>query len=268
MLRAAAVIGVLLAIAGACTTHPDASPGADGPTRTRLAAAPPPALPPAPASAPASAPAPCPPAMVLVDGQYCTEPHQQCEAWMEPPTNILARCARYAPATCVGDRVHERYCIDRDEYVAPGESLPLGGASWTQARELCEQQGKRLCLETEWELACEGEQMLPYPTGLERDGEACNYDRGNLVDPATGKLRDLREAASQLERCVSPFGVRAMAGNVDEWVWRDRTPGEWRSALKGGWWMPARDRCRPATTAHGESYRELQTGVRCCADAR
>jgi hypothetical protein len=31
--------------------------------------------------------------------------------------------------------------------------------------------------------------------------------------------------------------------------------------------MAARDRCRPATTAHDEHSHELQTGVRCCADA-
>jgi hypothetical protein len=29
--------------------------------------------------------------------------------------------------------------------------------------------GKRLYREAEWNFACEGEAMLPYPTGLERD---------------------------------------------------------------------------------------------------
>jgi hypothetical protein len=58
-----------------------------------------------------------------------------------------------------------------------------------------------------------------------------------------------------------------MTGNIDEWVYRDRTAGGARSALKGGWWMPGRDRCRPATTAHGETFAGLQTGFRCCADA-
>jgi sulfatase modifying factor 1 len=241
MHRAAAAIGVLLAFADAI----------DG-------GAP---------EAGSAAPGPCPDSMVLVESEYCTEVRERCEEWIEPPSNMLARCARYAPSTCVGVRVHKRFCIDRDEYVAPGDALPMGGASWTQARVICEQERKRLCLETEWELACEGEQMLPYPTGYVRDGDACNFDKGDLVDPATGKLRDQRVPASKLDRCTSPFGVRAMVGNVDEWVWRDRTWGEWRSALKGGWWMPARDRCRPATTAHDESYRELQTGFRCCADA-
>jgi formylglycine-generating enzyme required for sulfatase activity len=205
--------------------------------------------------------------MVIAEGDYCTDVREECAEWMDPPGTKLARCAKYAPSVCVGERVHKRLCIDQDEYVPPGEALPLGGASWMQAREICERQSKRLCMETEWEFACEGEQMLPYPTGYERDSTACNFDKGDLVEAATGKLRDQREPPAMVERCTSPFGVRSMAGNVDEWVWRDRTGGDWRSALKGGWWMPGRDRCRPATTFHGEQYRELQTGVRCCANA-
>jgi formylglycine-generating enzyme required for sulfatase activity len=108
--------------------------------------------------------------------------------------------------------------------------------------------------------------MFPYPTGYERDAAACNFDRSDLVDSA-GRLRDRRVAPEDLDQCTSPFGVRGMAGNVDEWVWRERSAGEWRSALKGGWWTAARDRCRPATTAHEEHFRGIQTGVRCCSDA-
>jgi formylglycine-generating enzyme required for sulfatase activity len=208
----------------------------------------------------------CPGEMALVEGDYCTEVRQTCVAWVDPPQNPLARCAKFAPSECTGQKVHKRFCIDRDEYVAPGDTLPAGDLSWTAARTVCESQHKRLCKETEWELACEGERMLPYPTGYDRDAKLCNFDKGDLVDEPTGKLRDQREPASSLEHCVSPFGVRNMTGNVDEWVWRDRTNGEWRSALKGGWWMAARDRCRPATTAHDEHFHELPSGARCCAD--
>jgi formylglycine-generating enzyme required for sulfatase activity len=204
--------------------------------------------------------------MVMVEGEYCTEVREDCLDWLEPPSNSVARCARFAPSVCVGERVKKRFCIDRDEYVVPGGELPLGDVSWAQARDICESQKKRLCMETEWEFACEGEAMLPYTTGYDRDATLCNFDRADLLD-RDGKLRDQRAPASETNRCVSPFGVRNMSGNVDEWVWRDRTWGEWRSALKGGWWMPGRDRCRPATTAHDERFHALQTGVRCCSDA-
>ena len=206
--------------------------------------------------------------MVFVSGEYCTEVRQDCATWEDPPSTPLARCAEYSPSRCVGERVPKRFCIDRDEYVPPGQALPLGDVSWSQARAICQGIGKRLCRETEWEFACEGENMFAYPTGPARDASVCNFDRGDLVDAKTRKLRDQREPPGALDRCLSPFGVRSMSGNVDEWVWRDRTPGPWRSALKGGWWMPGRDRCRPATTAHGENFRQLQTGLRCCADSR
>ena len=211
---------------------------------------------------------PCREGMVLVEGEYCTEVRQDCLTWQDPPSSPFARCARFAPSICVGRRVHKRFCIDRDEYVAPGDVLPSSDVSWSDARHACEKDSKRMCFETEWELACEGEAMLPYPTGYDRDARACNIDKEDLVDPSTHRLRDKRLPPSQLKDCVSPFGVVSMTGNMDEWVWRDRSAGEQRSALKGGWWMPGRDRCRPATTAHGEHFRDVQTGFRCCADAR
>jgi len=282
---AVAVAALPLAALAACVS--ETGPGAEGPPLPRLAAATEattsrPELAPgdathlalaslakdpdSPSDPVAAAQPSCREGMVLIKGEYCTEVREECVEWMEPPSNVLARCAKFAPSTCVGERVKKRYCIDRDEYVAPGEELPLGDVSWTHARQICETQNKRLCMETEWEFACEGEAMFPYTTGYARDATSCNFDKPDLVD-TDGKLRDQRQRASDLDRCVSPFGVRNMSGNVDEWVWRDRSWGEWRSALKGGWWMPARDRCRPATTAHNERFHELQTGVRCCSDA-
>jgi sulfatase modifying factor 1 len=279
----------------ACATRSETGPGPEGPPLPRLTAAPDPSTAPAPPASSAAAegepPAPhlglyslakdpqspsdpqasahpsCPDKMVLVEGEYCTEVKEDCVEWEDPPSNKLARCAKFAPSVCVGERVHKRYCIDRDELATSTDSLPVSDVSWTQAKDTCEHSNRRLCMETEWEFACEGEQMLAYPTGLDRDPSICNYDKGDLTDTNTGKLRDQREPADKLDKCVSPFGVRNMSGNVDEWVYRDRTWGEWRSALKGGWWMAARDRCRPATTAHDEHFHELQTGVRCCADA-
>lgn len=261
MSRRAFILAATAAVAfiAACATRPAPTPA---PTPALEAGS-------ALASALASGPTPaaCPARMVLVDGEYCTAVRQDCLAWADPPSTPFARCAKFAPSVCEGSRVHMRFCVDQDEYAPPGDALPLGDASWSEARDLCGRQGKRLCKETEWEFACEGEDMLPYPTGYDRDSTAaCNVDKLDLVDPTTRKLRDLRQPPSELERCKSPFGVRSMSGNIDEWVWRNRTRGPWRSALKGGWWMPARDRCRPATTAHGEHFSDVQTGLRCCAD--
>jgi hypothetical protein len=72
--------------------------------------------------------------------------------------------------------------------------------------------------------------------------------------------------------CASPFGVRDLAGGVDEWTSRvgRAAGGGFESVLKGGYGggEPVRNRCRPATGAHGPSFRYYQIGFRCCADAR
>jgi formylglycine-generating enzyme len=209
----------------------------------------------------------CPEGMVAVHGDACTDARQDCLKWLDPEAKEFAkkRCATFArPSVCAGDKKHLRFCIDRTEHARkPGEP-PVSDVSWTISREICESEGKRLCLESEWVFACEGEEMLPYPTGFTRDAKACNFDHEDLVDKR-GKMLDHRRAAS--ERCASPFGVLDMVGNVDEWTWKDgATNHPWRAAMKGGWWLAGRNRCRPATTGHDEYYHAVQTGFRCCKD--
>jgi len=217
---------------------------------------------------PRAAPSVCPAGMALVRGSYCNAVEQRCLEWLETPflPGGDGRCAVFAPSVCVGRRVPMAYCIDLDEYTEPGAALPMAVTSWLEGTKICEAEGRRLCKESEWNFACEGEEMLPYPTGLTRDSSKCNFDQMKLVGPDHKPL-DLRKSSAELAQCASPFGVRSMVGNVDEWTVRDVSYGEWRSALKGGWWLPARNRCRPATTAHGEWYRDFQTGFRCCLDA-
>lgn len=158
------------------------------------------------------------------------------------------------------------FCVDVDEHASASE-LPDVHVTFDDASRTCSAEGKRLCRESEWTFACEGEAALPYPTGLVRPSfPLCNEDRMDLVDDKH-HIRDLRMPASDLTSCVSPFGVRNMTGNVDEWTARDLTWGPYKSALKGGWWLPGRNRCRPATVAHNEQYADFQVGFRCCADA-
>src|SRR5262249_20638753 len=123
----------------------------------------------------------CPADMVLVDGAYCPEVKQHCLRWLDPPGPYQEfRCAVYGRPECVsGARVAMRFCIDRFEYTPPGEELPVVHQSWTTASAVCESLGKRLCMESEWQLACEGPDMhaYPYGDGFHRDRTACNIDR-------------------------------------------------------------------------------------------
>jgi formylglycine-generating enzyme required for sulfatase activity len=161
------------------------------------------------------------------------------------------------------------FCMDRREYTPPGETLPLNHASLTIGSRLCKALGKRPCTENEWNFACEGEEMRPYPYGWQRRA-VCNQDREDLYasDPRKQVLADRRWPSGSGAECVSPFGVFDLVGNLDEPVLKE-PPGQapFRTALKGGWWMPARNRCRPATTAHDDHFTGIQIGVRCCRDA-
>ena len=224
---------------------------------------------PEPVPAPTEVSAACPRDMVLVAGEYCTQVLQPCVRWLDDETLPFARCSEFKnPSRCIGTRVKQRYCIDRYEYTAPGEELPLNYQSFQKSSALCAGLGKRLCTETEWTFACEGEEMRPYPYGFAR-APKCNQDRTDLYEPNPHRqiLADRRERADARPECVSPFGVYNLAGNMDESVLREGrehvTPH--RNALKGGWWMAARNRCRPATTAHDDYYKDIQVGTRCCS---
>jgi formylglycine-generating enzyme required for sulfatase activity len=190
------------------------------------------------------------------------------------------------------------YCVDRFEYPnVPGE-LPAVMLSWEDSRRLCEARGARLCSEDEWTFACEGEAALPYPYGYDRyvsresrfpdhvvQGDGCNLDvirKGVHADiPKMMHNRFNRVVLGEIDRlwagvpsgsrarCVSPFGVYDLTGNIEEWT--ARSPGRphlagGNATLKGGYWSPVESRCQPGNTWHGPGHVFYQTGFRCCAN--
>ena len=224
-------------------------------------------VPPAAAASipPASTVQACPNDMVRIEGSHCYYWEQVCLRWDDPDGQPAKRvCGEFQkPSVCKASRHPMLFCMDRDEYIAPGESVPAKAISWTQADMICASQGKRICTSLEWELACEGEEGLPYPYGYERSSALCNQDR-LLRDGKFKASADLREAPHAT--CASPFGVRDMVGNVDEWVRMPGAKAPRRSELRGGWWMTGRNRCRANTSHHDEKYAGPQTGFRCCKD--
>ena len=240
------------------------------------------------APAPLPAVSACPPDMAIVEGLFCPVADERCET--HDPEYLAdseksERCLRFAePTECLSaKRVLLRFCVDRYEWPNRAGELPRVLVDWGEAQKSCESVGKRLCDETEWLFSCEGENMLPYVTGYERDRTACAIDRPYVERPrrlerwdacmASPACRrdfekvDQREPAGALTRCVSPFGVFDMNGNVNEWVNLPDEKYPHRSALKGGWWGPVRDRCRPTVRFHDESDWGYEIGFRCCRDA-
>jgi hypothetical protein len=187
VLAAAAALAAILVFAkGRRPLPPEPPPQASAP---ESAASPPPtsslsAAPPAPA---ASAPLPayvhidplsptvCGDGMILVDGIYCPYVGHTCKSFLNEERDL---CQRYAPDVfCEGRLQHRRFCIDVFEYPNIEGAVPANMIDWREAHRACAVENKRLCTVEEWEFACEGTEMWPYPYGVERSPEACNIDR-------------------------------------------------------------------------------------------
>jgi hypothetical protein len=231
-----------------------------------------PALDPKPAPVSTGA---CPSDMIEVEGDFCPELEQKC---IRRPQEMSYRCLEYEKPSgeCKQPTQKKHYCMDTYEWPNKVGEQPVVMQDWFQARDACGAIGKRLCTEDEWTLACEGPEHLPYPYGYERDATACNIDQSHdlinekaLRSPALRGAEVARlwkgEPSGARERCVSPFGVHDMTGNVDEWTLNE-TGKPHRSALKGGYWSWVRGRCRPVTPGHEEDFKYYNIGWRCCAN--
>ena len=221
----------------------------------------------------------CPADMVEVQGDYCPAPEQICEEFISEKRD---RCERFRQKVrCYGTPEAKHFCIDRYEFPNEAGRRPTVSVTWDQARDVCANEGKRLCAAEEWTLACEGPERKPYPFGFARDATACNFDKPYILpdnqaydDPQTRAAEIARvnqsEPSGSRSACVSDYGVFDMTGNVDEWVINEHGTlqgPEFQSGLKGGYWGPVRNRCRPMTTDHNNWHHGYQIGFRCCKDA-
>ena len=221
----------------------------------------------------------CGEGMLEVEGDYCSDVEQKCNRYIDPEGVFPRRCAEFAPTgKCLGKTTKKHFCIDKFEWPNKAGENPVVMKTWYEARDACAGAGKRLCGDSEWTLACEGQERLPYPYGYDRNSEACNIDKPHpdvnekaLGDP-NPKVREAEakrlwqgEPSGSRASCVSPYGVMDMTGNVDEWVVNE-SGVPYKSGLKGGYWGPVRDRCRPETTVHAEGFSFYQIGFRCCSD--
>jgi hypothetical protein len=162
-------------------------------------------------------------------------------------------------------RISDRACSE------PGR-IPWANVSWDEADAACAAQGKRLCEEEEWQEACEGPAMLLYPYGNTYQKQYCN---GNDYDPncagpdddwalATGTA--IGCPAPPSTRCISPYGIVDLSGNVMEWTSTLVGTGSYR--VRGG----AFDNSKAGLTCDFDfislepSFRYSTLGFRCCSD--
>jgi formylglycine-generating enzyme len=221
----------------------------------------------------------CPAGMLLVRGVECPYVGHRC---LVPSGGGRDKsCARYAPTLlCEGRPVELRFCIDRFEYPNLMGVRPAVMVEYGEAQKACAVEGKRLCEAEEWFMACEGPGIWPYPTGLGLEAGTCNVSRP--LRPVDGQALavpkevsveverlDQRSASGSLARCVSPFGIYDLVGNVGEWVHVRGSagahgPGHDRAVLGGGWGPPRA--CRSSPSAQASVARGPEIGFRCCRD--
>jgi len=225
-------------------------------------------------------PGACPAGMKLVDGEYCTKIKNKClKSWYDK-SNKKVVCERFDPSTtCVGEKIKKRYCIDQYEWPNLEGERPEVMNRFHQAQVKCAAAGKRMCTESEWNLACEGPKLKPFPYGYERDVNKCHgdmpWDGPNMK--AVGK-RDPRELArlwrgvrsGQLP-CVSDYGVHDLPGNADEVVASETFSGDFRGKFDsvhtgGPWYKGVRNQCRPKIYTHNEGFYYYFLSFRCCAE--
>jgi hypothetical protein len=238
--------------------------------------------PPVASSTAAAAPPACPADMVLVDGNYCTDVDVKCLRSTYAKVNKKTICHEFqAPAKCVGREEHRRYCIDTYEYPNKKGERPEVMNNFPQAQHLCAAQGKRVCTETEWTMACEGPEYKPYPYGYKRDPTKCRGDRAyRFPDVKKAFSRDKATAGPELERlwdgvvsgsqpeCVSGYGVYDMPGNADELASSETSPprSTFDNVTTGGPWLDGvRNQCRPKIYQHNEGFAYYYLSFRCCS---
>ena len=254
----------------------------------------------------AAPPSACPAEMVLIDGAYCTDLEVTCKSSHFAKANKKTVCHEFVePTKCVGKKIPKRYCVDKYEYPNKKGENPEVMNDFPAAQKKCAGQGKRVCTETEWTMACEGPEYKPYPYGYKRDVTKCNGDKAykfpNKQD--NGLLlthsNDKKKASAELARlwdgvasgsqpeCVSDYGVFDMPGNADELAASEGSTSQYsimklpkgkvetlRAADKfdnvttGGPWVEGvRNQCRPKIYTHNEGFSYYYLSFRCCAEA-
>jgi hypothetical protein len=269
--------------AASASATPSASPAATASTAASAALA-----------ADDAGPSACPTGMILVDGDYCTELALSCKKSWYADWNDKTICEVFEePSRCTGTKVHRRFCVDTYEYPNKEGQRPRVMFNFPEAQHLCAAEGKRVCTETEWTMACEGPSYKPYPYGYVRDPTICNGDQKGVEPAVIGHdakgapfmafaSKDETVRKPELERlwqgvesgsqpkCVSDYGVYDMPGNADELA-SSETPeptSKYDNVTTGGpWRYGVRNQCRPKIYTHNEGFAYYYLSTRCCAEA-
>ena len=139
------------------------------------------------------------------------------------------------------------YCIDIFEFPNKACELPIVWIPPTSAKKVCELQGKRLCSDIEWNIACRGDPERgddwKYAYGHKVDIDIChtNLRHRTACNPWDAKstwnsCTTDTEPSGSFPKCRSRFGVFDQHGNVAEVMMR-REGDRVVTQLKGSAWF-------------------------------
>ena len=167
------------------------------------------------------------------------------------------RVPRIADAEMPGEQlVLHGFFIDQFPYPNEEGAIPQTGVNHARAAALCQERGKRLCTELEWERACKGPRNTSYEYGDRYRPEVCS----------TGRTARMLPSGYQ-PSCRSDFGVHDLHGGVWEWTasrW-GRGNGAELYSLRGGNSANGElvGRCANAS-AKSPQAASPEIGFRCC----
>jgi formylglycine-generating enzyme len=170
------------------------------------------------------------------------------------PLDVLPRIADAelagVPVTLNG------FFIDQHPFPNEPGAIQMTNLTQERARELCVENGKRLCTELEWERACKGPDSHVYDYGKVWRPDVCGSG-SHVLMPSGSRVS-----------CRSGFDVHDMHGGAAEWTESSWGRGDTRQlvVLRGGSGNPSEvsGRCAHATASR-PGAKGPNIGFRCCA---
>lgn len=153
------------------------------------------------------------------------------------------------------------FCMDIYEYPNQRHVRPRVKVSKNEAAKLCLAQGKRLCTEHEWMLACAGPELNKYSYGSDFEPWRCNTNGANPGD-------DFEVAPSGSHPgCRNYYGIYDLNGNVSEWVETDDKDKK-TAYIRGGtvWVAEYGQDCFSRHTHSADDATWVDDGFRCCSN--
>lgn len=160
------------------------------------------------------------------------------------------------------------FYIDKYEFPNQANEYPIVNVTFSQAESMCNQVGKRLCTEQEWQQAAAGPESFSYGYSNTFESGRCNTP---ILQNSYWKSGKSLAKSGSFSRCFNSYKLFDMIGNAWEWTngWYSEYQ-KWR-VVRGGSYFNSANMAR-AESRYGqflhEQFRLDLIGFRCCLSVR